>query len=108
MVFGRLPNYAAEATASKDIRIMDLATKSVSILAESTGMFSPRWSPDGRYLLRGKMTLYCTLANFSLDLDPPHMPVIVEVKTGKTKTLANARCRYEELQGWIAYAGVTR
>ena len=50
MVFGRLPNYAAEATAPKDIRIMDLATKSVSILPESTGMFSPRWSPDGRYI----------------------------------------------------------
>lgn len=34
----------------KDIRILDLASKSVSILPESTGMFSPRWSPDGRYI----------------------------------------------------------
>jgi hypothetical protein len=27
---------------------------------------TPRWSPDGRYLLRGKMTLYCTLATSRL------------------------------------------
>ena len=50
IVFGRFPNYAAEATAPKDIRILDLANKNVSILPESTGMFSPRWSPDGRYI----------------------------------------------------------
>jgi Tol biopolymer transport system component len=50
IVFGRLPNYAAEATSPKDIRILDLETKTVSVLPESTGMFSPRWSPDGRYI----------------------------------------------------------
>lgn len=50
VVFGRLPNYAAEATMAKDIRIVNMATKAVSILPDSTGMFSPRWSPDGRYI----------------------------------------------------------
>jgi Tol biopolymer transport system component len=45
VVFGRLPDYAAEATAPKDIRILDLATKQVTTVPESTGMFSPRWSP---------------------------------------------------------------
>jgi Tol biopolymer transport system component/DNA-binding winged helix-turn-helix (wHTH) protein len=50
VVFGRLPDYAAEAALPKDIRIFDLLTKTVSILPESTGMFSPRWSPDGRYI----------------------------------------------------------
>lgn len=50
VVFGRLPNYAAEASAPKDIRILNLATKAVSMLPGSTGMFSPRWSPDGRYI----------------------------------------------------------
>ena len=50
IVFGRLPNYAAEDTAPKDIRVLDLASKTVSILPESAGMFSPRWSPDGRYI----------------------------------------------------------
>ena len=50
IVFGRFPNYAAEAAAPKDIRILELASKHVSILPDSTGMFSPRWSPDGRYI----------------------------------------------------------
>jgi Tol biopolymer transport system component len=50
IVFGRLTDYAAEAAAPKDIRILDLATRKVSILPQSTGMFSPRWSPDGRYI----------------------------------------------------------
>lgn len=50
IVFGRLPNYAAEDTAPKDIRVLDLASKAVSVLPESAGMFSPRWSPDGRYI----------------------------------------------------------
>ncbi len=50
IVFGRFPNYAAEATSPKDIRILDLNTKNVTLLPDSTGMFSPRWSPDGRYI----------------------------------------------------------
>jgi Tol biopolymer transport system component/DNA-binding winged helix-turn-helix (wHTH) protein len=50
IVFGRLPNYAAEANSPKDIRVIDLNTKAVSALRDSTGMFSPRWSPDGRYI----------------------------------------------------------
>jgi DNA-binding winged helix-turn-helix (wHTH) protein/Tol biopolymer transport system component len=50
IVFGRLPDYAAEATSPKDILILDLATRKLSVLPESTGMFSPRWSPDGRYI----------------------------------------------------------
>jgi len=50
IVFGRLPDYAAEASTPKDIRIVDLATKAVTVLPGSTGMFSPRWSPDGRYI----------------------------------------------------------
>ena len=32
------------------IRILDLATRQVSTLVGSQGLFSPRWSPDGRYM----------------------------------------------------------
>lgn len=33
------------------IQILELKTGQVSILPDSSGMFSPRWSPDGRYIL---------------------------------------------------------
>jgi eukaryotic-like serine/threonine-protein kinase len=39
---------AADATSS--IRVFDLATRQVSTLPGSQGMYSPRWSPDGRYI----------------------------------------------------------
>ena len=38
------------ADPSSSIRILDLATHQISILPGSQGMFSPRWSPDGRYI----------------------------------------------------------
>ena len=34
-----------------DLRIVDLDTQQVTILSGSDGMWSPRWSPDGRYVL---------------------------------------------------------
>jgi Tol biopolymer transport system component len=34
-----------------DIRILDLKTRQVSSIPGSNDMFSPRWSPDGRYLV---------------------------------------------------------
>ncbi len=36
--------------AGSVIRVLDLATRKVSTLTGSEGLFSPRWSPDGRYI----------------------------------------------------------
>jgi len=54
-----------EARTSKEnaIRVVDLKTRQVTALPDSAGLFSPRWSPDGRYLLAmtgdyGKLLLY--------------------------------------------------
>jgi Tol biopolymer transport system component len=33
-----------------EIRIMDVATRQIATIPGSSGLFSPRWSPDGRYL----------------------------------------------------------
>jgi len=33
-----------------DIQILDLTTQQASSIPGSRGLFSPRWSPDGRYL----------------------------------------------------------
>jgi Tol biopolymer transport system component len=50
MVFGRLPDPEAEASAPRAIHVFNLKTKQVTKLPGSDGLFSPRWSPDGRYV----------------------------------------------------------
>jgi len=46
IAFGRLA-YAD----NKDIEVLDLRTHQVSVLPGSQDMYSPRWSPDGRFLV---------------------------------------------------------
>ena len=47
LVFGSYPFGDARAAA---IDILDLRTHQISRLPRSEGIFSPRWSPDGRYI----------------------------------------------------------
>jgi dipeptidyl aminopeptidase/acylaminoacyl peptidase len=51
LMFGRPPDGIAEAGLPKAIHIVDLKTKQVSTLPRSEGLFSPRWSPDGRHVV---------------------------------------------------------
>ena len=44
MVFGRYIRQPAS------LQLLDLNSKQVSIIPGSQGLYSPRWSPDGRYL----------------------------------------------------------
>jgi Tol biopolymer transport system component len=61
LAFGRI---SAMNTAAKIIQVVDLKTRHVSKLDGSEGLFSPRWSPDGRYMSAtvaegsGKLMLY--------------------------------------------------
>jgi Tol biopolymer transport system component len=48
LAFGRV---SAMNTGIKDIQLVDVKTRQISTFPGSTGLFSPRWSPDGRYLL---------------------------------------------------------
>jgi Tol biopolymer transport system component len=48
LMFGRTVDFIAEPGLPKAIHIVDLETKQVSTLPHSEGLFSPRWSPDGR------------------------------------------------------------
>jgi Tol biopolymer transport system component len=38
-------------SSKRDLRIVDLETRQVTVVPGSDGMRSPRWSPDGRYVL---------------------------------------------------------
>jgi serine/threonine protein kinase/Tol biopolymer transport system component len=46
IVFG-----GGSGSAASSIRILNLASHQVSTLPGSQGLYSPRWSPDGRYIL---------------------------------------------------------
>lgn len=51
IAFGRLPAYMAEDPEPKSIYLYDVTSGSTSELPHSRGMFSPRWSPDGRHVV---------------------------------------------------------
>jgi len=50
LVFGRLPDLMAEASQPKAIYRVDIATKVMTRLPGSDGLFSPRWSADGKHI----------------------------------------------------------
>ena len=50
LVFGRLPDLMAEASQPKAIYTVDLATHVMTKLPGSDGLFSPRWSANGKYI----------------------------------------------------------
>ena len=49
IVFGRVA-FLPGSSKTIAIYILDLSTKQVSTVPGSDGLYSPRWSPDGRYL----------------------------------------------------------
>jgi Tol biopolymer transport system component/DNA-binding winged helix-turn-helix (wHTH) protein len=51
LVFGRLPDRMDSETSPKAIYLMDIATHKVTEVPGSVGLFSPRLSPDGRYIV---------------------------------------------------------
>lgn len=51
IVFGRSSEYMAEDSTPKSIQMVNLTTRLLSTVPGSEGLFSPRWSPDGRYLV---------------------------------------------------------
>jgi len=51
LVFSDTPRlFDPSASGKLAIHIMDLKTRHVSTLPESDGLYSPRWSPDGRHI----------------------------------------------------------
>ena len=50
MVYGREPDVMGKESGSHAIEIFDLESRSTTILPQSEGLFSPRWSPDGKWI----------------------------------------------------------
>jgi serine/threonine protein kinase/Tol biopolymer transport system component len=55
IAFGRVPFFEFGAAGQTTVPIVDLKTHQTSTVPGSEGFFSPRWSPDGRFL--------CALSN---------------------------------------------
>lgn len=51
VVYGRSSELMAEDSTPKSIQMVNLSTRFVSTVPGSEGLFSPRWSPDGRYVV---------------------------------------------------------
>jgi len=67
LAFGRI---SAFNIGTKDIQLVDMKTRQTSTLPGSAGLFSPRWSPDGRYLL-------------ALNVEGSHKLMLYDFKTKK-------------------------
>jgi Tol biopolymer transport system component/DNA-binding winged helix-turn-helix (wHTH) protein len=82
IAFGRLPELMAEKSLPKSIYILNLTTKQLTTVPNSEGLFSPRWSPDGRYIVamsldQSKLMLYDVASQSwkTLISRPAHDPV---------------------------------
>ena len=51
LVFGREPDLMGNEGGPHTIQIVHLANMQVETLPDSEGLFSPRWSPDGRWIV---------------------------------------------------------
>jgi Tol biopolymer transport system component/DNA-binding winged helix-turn-helix (wHTH) protein len=50
IVFGRVTDLMGKEDSPRNLQILDLRTHKVETIPKSEGYFSPRWSPDGRYI----------------------------------------------------------
>jgi Tol biopolymer transport system component/DNA-binding winged helix-turn-helix (wHTH) protein len=50
IVFGRVNDVMGKENAARTLQVLNLKTHQVEPVPESDGLFSPRWSPDGRYI----------------------------------------------------------
>jgi Tol biopolymer transport system component/DNA-binding winged helix-turn-helix (wHTH) protein len=55
LMVGRTPDYLGEPGEPKAIEMVNLETKQVTKLTGSDGLFSPHWSPDGRYVAASRL-----------------------------------------------------
>ena len=50
LLFGTVAELMGEAKAPRSLAIIDLSTRRVTEIPQSQGLFSPTWSPDGRFI----------------------------------------------------------
>ncbi len=51
LVYGREPDLMGKESGPRNLQILDLVTHQTEIIPNSEGLFSPRWSPDGAWIV---------------------------------------------------------
>lgn len=74
IVFGRVSDVMGKEEGPRELQVLDLRSKTLSAIPGSNGLFSPRWSPDGRYIA-------------ALSLDQAKF-LLLDTSTGQWKTIA--------------------
>jgi Tol biopolymer transport system component len=89
LVFGGVPWLEGSAPGSAVIHMLHLKTRQVSTLPGSEGLYSPHWSPDGRYVL-------------AKSLDSPKL-MLFDFSTHKWAELVSSPADYPNLSGDGSY-----
>ena len=50
LAFGRQPDLMGKESAPRNLQILDVESHQIEMIPGSDGLFSPRWSPDGRWI----------------------------------------------------------
>ncbi len=51
LVFGREPDLMGKESESRNLQIINLSTRKIEEIPNSENLFSPRWSPDGHWIV---------------------------------------------------------
>jgi DNA-binding beta-propeller fold protein YncE len=108
---GELSSSAAWSPDGRRIALVESASRGKVYLLDPSDLskqrtlhngyhrMTPVWSPDSRYLVRGRLQLRCGI---SFDDDPPFTLEIDDVETGKRTIIRSSRCKMEgENVGWL-------
>jgi Tol biopolymer transport system component len=89
IAFGDVPETYGQATGTECIHIYDLATRTSTDIPGSAGLWSSRWSPDGRFIAATRITdrllmLYDTRERHWRDLQLRHVGDVAWSSDGTT------------------------
>ena len=121
--FGRLPDYSKDNASAMSVQIYDLAHDSLRMLPGSQGLWTPRWSPDGRYLaavttdngaLRlcdlhtGRWSDLVKMGANDMVWSPDSQYLFFDTVLGTTPALYRVRIANKRLEMWADLRGLNR
>jgi WD40 repeat protein len=92
---------AVKANRDRRLFLLDARDFSKRRSLGNTSSSDPEWSPDSRYLLLWKYSLF--KCGFFLDIEPPATLEVLDVKTGHRSTIHSSGCQLSfGSTGWLS------